>query len=239
MTNELIHDIEESIKQDRTNAMLKEYAPTIIVGAVLAVLLTSGMTMWRSHKAQVAAEQTAQVLAALEDQDQAAAVGKVIGGLNSGLRGVTQLTEAGLLLRDKKNAEALTAYQTAAIDATLPAPWQGFAQLMSVKLQWETGGAEADTLLQSLMPILNDSASPWRDHAAVQAALIAAHSQQDFAAARQHLVTVLQSSSAPETLKDRAKKLDHLYALKITSEEKPSEPAVAPAAGTPAEKPEG
>lgn len=239
MTNELIHDIEESIKQDRTNAMLKEYAPTIIVGAVLAVLLTAGMTMWRSHKATIEAQQTSQVIAALEDKDQAAAIEKVIGGLNPGLRGVAQLTDAGLLLRDKKNAEALTAYQNAATDATLPAPWQGFAQLMSVKLQWETGGADAAALLQSLTPILNDATSPWRDHAALQAALIAAHGVSDFTAARQHLATVMQSTSASETLIERAKQLDHLYALKITSDDKPSEPAVAPAAGAPAEKPEG
>src|ERR1035437_9225301 len=108
--NELIHEVEESLRQEKLQAMWKEYGPYFIAGCILSVLFTAFSAGWRHHEYSVHAAQTAAITAALEDPDPAASLDKITGSLRPGARSLALLTEAGTLLQKDKKTEALAVY---------------------------------------------------------------------------------------------------------------------------------
>ncbi|MCB1555988.1 MAG: hypothetical protein KDJ15_01610 [Alphaproteobacteria bacterium] len=209
--NDLIHEVEESLKQERLAALWKEYGPYIIAGCVLAVLMTAAVTGWRSWNARVNQAQTAMIVAATDSEDVPAALGVVVGELRPGQRGIARLTAAGILAQEGKTEDARTAYEDAAVDKGLPAVWRDLATVMAVRL----APAEASpvALLARLSPIMDDRDNPWRGHAALEAAVIAMHKMHDPAAARGYLAAVTEAEGLPPSLTGRAAALDHLYSL--------------------------
>ncbi len=229
--NELIHEIEESLKQDRLNALWKEYGPYIIGGAILAVVLTGIMSGWRAWNHSVNTRQTAVLVQALSEEDIPAALNKATGPLRPGARAVAWLTEGGVLLGKGKKEEALAVYTKAADDKALPALYGGLARLLSVRLEWslEKKDADPEALITRLKPLLKDKGSAWHWHALVQAALIAAHDLNDYARAHEYLDAVRSGAGVPPSLLERAKALDLVYALKEENIKKDAVPAPAPA----------
>ncbi len=84
--NELIHEVEESLRQERLQAMWREYGPYVIGGAVLAVLFTALSAGWRSHEYHINTSQTAAVIEALTAPEPAAALDKITTSLRPGHR---------------------------------------------------------------------------------------------------------------------------------------------------------
>jgi hypothetical protein len=115
-----------------------------------------------------------------------------------------------LLQKDKK-AEALAVYDKAVADKTLPEPFHSLAVLMDVRLNWTIKGKDADAraLIAQLQPIINNAKNPWQGNARLQAALIAAHSLDDYTQARQLLAPLRQGDDP--SLKERANALDIVY----------------------------
>jgi hypothetical protein len=233
-TNELIHEVEESLRQERIHEMWKEYGPYIITGCILAVLFTAVTSVWRNHEYTVNTTQTARVITATEDADPTASLKTAAPGLRGGPKAVAMLTEAGTLLEDGKSAAAVAAYERAANDPRVPEPFRSLALLFEIRTAWATNSkiatptawpvgndkaANGRALIARLQPLF-DNKSPWRGYARVQAALIAAHDLGDYTQAREFLKPVKTDIHQPAPIVSQADMLDRVYAAQGGKEPK-------------------
>jgi len=223
MSNDLIQDIEESLKKERHEELWKEYGPWLITGIVLAVLITALIVGLRSWNENVNTRNTTILLQALDSEDMPAALGAHLDDLRPGQQALGRLTAAGLLLREGDRDGALAHYRAAAADRSIPSEWRDLATLMAVRTGWQPAGTEqleeavapapdTQALLAQLRPVWESRNSPWRWHARIQAALITAHDLQDYETAQAHLREVLTARDLPPSLTERARSLHHVYA---------------------------
>ncbi len=232
MADDLIHEIEESIHQERLEKLWKEYGSYLIAAIVLVVLATALVSGWRSWNSKVNTSQTTAMIEALEKEDKVAALDQIIQGLRPSQRAIAHLTAAGLLLRDGEQEAALEHYTKTASNKDIKPVFRDLAQLMAVRLEWGMDSGEAQSspqvLLARLKPVWSDKKSPWRHHAHLQAAMILAHANGDYNGAREHLTLITTAEGVPQSLAERARSLAHVYALKMdesASAEIPAETA--------------
>ncbi len=236
MSNDLIHEVEESIKQERLEQIWKEYGSYIIATAILIVLFTGLINGWQAWNAKTNTAQTTAIMSALDTEDIPAALANITHSLRPGHQAIAHLTAAGLLTRDGQNEKALSHYKQAANTGNMPEPFRGLATLMAVKLEWTLPHKKTDTaaLLTQLQPLWENKDKSWQFHARLQASLITAHDLEDYETARQYLAVILMpNNNASQSLKDRAQALDHLYNIKIAAMESQTPPE------TQKEEPEG
>lgn len=213
----LILEIEEALKRERTEKIFKEYGPYILAGALLAILFTGIISFYRSYEARVNAQQTGQLMEAMSSADQAKALEELAPQLRPGARAIAYMTAAGALLGKDQNTEAQAIFAKTAADKTIPPLYSDLATLMSVRLALSGDAKDQDAaaLLAKLQPLLAKG-NPWRWHAHIEAALIAAHLQNDYAAARAQLAPVMNSTDQmPASLQGRARTLDQVFSQKL------------------------
>lgn len=224
MSNELINDIEDSLKRDELRRTWEEYAPYLIGGVVLAVLLTGLIAGWRSWEYRQNVASTTLMLesvAASSDTDaSAAALIANAPDMRGPHRTLSRLSAAGMLAGEGKMDEALAQYQAAAADRAAPAPLRDLAQLMAVRLEWSVKGEDAsdtqtlaNSLLEKLKPLYRKTRNPYHAHARLEAAIITAHGLGDYARAQEHLRAITDSKQdLPVSVIERAKALARVYA---------------------------
>jgi len=216
MADEIIHEVEESLKQERLEKLWKENGTYILLGAFLIVLCTGLLNGWRSWENKVNINHTELVVKAIEGQDKVRKLSSLAVKVRPGHRAITRLTAAGLLLEEKKYEEALLEYQGAASDRELDPVFRDLAQLMYVRLKWSTQETPSDSenLLSLLEPIWKSPSNPWQIHAHIQASLIYAHDKNDFRSALSHLEVVRGTKNLAPTLSERVEALEHIYKYK-------------------------
>lgn len=226
--NDLILEIEESIKQDRLAELWEHYGAYLIAGAVLIVLITAFNAGWKSWNERANAYNTNAFLQALDQENKPAALTDSMISFRPGQKALALFTAAGLLVQDKKYEDALIKYRHAAKDETMPPLFRDLATLMAVRLAWAQDNERtvtAETLLNTLKPLWLDEKNPWRWHAHLQGALLQAHGRNDYVTARRHLHVIINANGLPPSLKERARALDHIYALKQDERRKEGQPA--------------
>lgn len=223
----LILEIDEALKRERTEKIFREYGPYILAGALLAILFTGIISGYRSWENRVNAEHTALLMEAMSAPDQAKTLEEIAPQLRPGQRAIAYMTAAGALMNKGENTEAQAIFARTSGDKALPELYRDLATLMSVRLSLSTAteNLDAATLLSRLQPLMDES-SPWRWHAHVEAALIAAHLQNDYAAARARLAPVLKDGeSMPPSLQTRARALDQVFSQKLGAAKKDETPS--------------
>jgi hypothetical protein len=206
--------------------MWREYGPYIVGGALLAVVLTAGISGWRTWNNHVNEKNTAVLMTALQDKDEVAALRKADAQLRPTQQMIARMTVAGRLLQDGKKEEALKAYQSVAGDTSIPGLYRDLALWLSVRLDWSLHGesikdkADVWKMIDRLQPVIADNNNPWNAQARIEAAEIAAHGLKDYAKARAYLAPVLASAGATDSEKQRAQALDHVYSLEQPAPEK-------------------
>jgi hypothetical protein len=220
MSDDLIHDVENSMRQERAERLWREYGPYILMGVVLAVLFTGGMAAYRSWNQSVDERNTSAMLQAMDDPDQAAALDKVLPGLRPGQKLVAQFSIAGLDLHNGKEEDALKTYNAIAADAKLPQLWRDLATWLGVRLDWSLhkDKTKAQGLIDRLQPLVADTGNGWTWEARLTAAEITAHGLGQYGQAQDMLAPILtDDSNAPDSLKQKARALNHLYGLEQTN----------------------
>ncbi|HEY8191413.1 MAG TPA: hypothetical protein VIG74_03230 [Alphaproteobacteria bacterium] len=238
MTNELIHEVEAALKREELEKFWAEYRNYIVGGILLAIVLTGALSAWRAHKHNVNTRDTALLITAMSaDEDKVAgALDEAAAQLGPRHRALAFLAEGGALMQADKKKEALAVYQKAAADDSLPGDWHDLATLLAVRTDWalnDAKGRDAEALLSRLKPLLKDEKSPWHYHARLQAGLIAAHGLDDYTQAQEHMQAVADTETAPPSLRERAKGLNHVYTLRMGAAKKAEKP------GTEKSNPEG
>ena len=226
MSDDILHDVENSMRQERLERLWKEYGPYLIGGVVLAVLLTGALTAWRSHQAKLNAQNTATLIQALDQKDPLAAINGAVGDLKPSHQAIAHLTAAGLALRDNKTKDALTHYRALADDGDAPALYRDLAILQAARLEWQGAKekATAERLSGQIEPIAEDEENPWHWQARISLADIRGHGLQRYDDARALLAPlVAEDSQAPQSLRERAAAMDAVFA--VTGSDSPATPA--------------
>ena len=228
----LILEIEEALKRERAEKIFKEYGPYILMGALLAILFTGMISAYRGWETRVNAQQTGQLMEAMSSANQAKALEELAPQLRPGARAIAYMSAAGALLSKDKNTEAQAVFTKTSEDKTIPPLYGDLATLMSVRLATsdDTKEENAAALLAKLQPLMEKN-NPWRWHAHIEAALIAAHLQNDYATARKQLEPVLNSTDQMAgSLQTRARTLDQVFSQKLGAIKK-DQPATTDAEG--------
>lgn len=212
----LIRELEESVKQDRLNKLWADYGSYIIGGAVIIVLATAFFSFYGSYTAKQNAHNTRLMLEARESENAAERLTAIAEEFKPGQRSLALLMAAGRYVEDGAYDKAIRAYKDIEESNRVPDLYKDLGTVLAVKAEWgfAEDKPEASQLLARLKPVMTDMNSPWRWHALVQAALIAAHDQADYEQARKYLAPVVEQTDLPPSLTERARALDHIYSLK-------------------------
>lgn len=221
---DLFREVDEAMRQERVEKFWQENRPYIIAVVLGTILLTGLISGYRTWDSGVKEKQTAHMIALQEaaDYPQNILASEKLD-LRAGLRGIALLRAGGVFLDQDKPDEALSLFQRAADDGSIPDEFKDLAAVMSVRLRIDKEGTDAQSLLDALQPVVNNPKSPWVHHARVEAALINAEKLGNFERALTHLNAVIGTPNLPASLTDRAAALAHIYRLKqaaLKAEEK-------------------
>ncbi|MGZ9107217.1 MAG: tetratricopeptide repeat protein [Micavibrio sp.] len=227
--SDLLQDIDNAIKQEKAEKFWRENGPYMLGGALMLVVFTAAFTAWNSWQLKVNTRQTNLLVSAMETPYPETALAAAAQALDGKHKAMAQLQAAGHQAKGENPEAAIALYKTVAADNSAPSIWRDLATLMAVRLEWNPGldQAKAQALYNDLKPLLSDN-NPWHLHATLQAAMITGDSLGDYKTALGLLGGLLSNAATPQSLKDRARALDHLYAMKL-SEKEPPVKAPAPA----------
>ncbi len=224
--SDIFQEVDEIMKQERMEKFWKENGTWIIAFIVLTILGTAAISGYKYWNAGVQEKQTATLIAMFDKPDFPAGVAEQSQDLRPGLRGLALLSAANHEMEAGNTDSALDFYKTAAEDSALPDDFRGMAQIMTARLDQNLNAAEKLTMLKD---VFDDGDSPWRFHAQLEAALVEAHDNQDYAAARFHVERIVRANDAVSpSLLNRARSLDHVYTLKQEGAEETPASATEP-----------
>lgn len=144
MSNDLILEVEESLKEERIAELWKEYGGYLIAACILAILFTALIVGYRGYNETVSATQTALIVEALRTEEITPKLDAVVDDLNGGRKAIAMLSAAGAYVQDSDYERALTYYQALRSDGSLPDIFRDFALLLEVKILWN-GPVESKT----------------------------------------------------------------------------------------------
>lgn len=219
--SDIFREVDEALQQEKAAKFWKEYGPTLIVCAIIIVLSTAastGFMTWNKHRN---AGETARLVEALESEQTAATMLQdVAKDTRTKHETLALLTAAGMLGEKKDYAQAATLYKQAYENGSAGG-LEGLARILYVRSTLASNSeTNADDLLAVLKPVLNDDNGPWQWPAKIDAALIAAHLQKNYAAAAAHLQGADDATNLPPSLSQRAQALHQLYSAKASAEPK-------------------
>jgi hypothetical protein len=218
---DLFAELDEVMRQERMEKVWHDYGHYIIGFIVGTILLTASISGYKSWNTSVQEKQTAQVLTLQGAADYPQNVLDTADlDLRGSLKGLTLVSAAGTFADKGQADEALALYERAAADSSIPAQFSHLAALMVVRYGVDVDGADAAALLAQMKTVYSDAKSPWAYHARLEAAVIEAHLNMDYEAARVHLNVVRDTAGLPKTLTDKAQALDHVYGLKMIEQNK-------------------
>ena len=220
--SDILNDIDDALKRDRAEKFWKENGPIIIAGAIMLVVFTGMFSAWNAWKAHTARQQTAILMAAMTDADQPQALINAAAELKGGPQAIALLNAAGDYIRDGKKAEALALYTQLADAGSAPNDYRVLARVLGARIAFDLRDDQTDinALYAPIAKISGNTKSPWALHAAMQAAIIKGEGMNDYKSALAYLGQVIQSDTAPISMKERARALDHVYALRAAPTQK-------------------
>ncbi|HEY8189543.1 MAG TPA: hypothetical protein VIF12_02580, partial [Micavibrio sp.] len=213
--SDLLQEIDEAIRRDKAAKFWKENSAYILGGAIGVVLMTGAFTAWNAWTLKNNIRQTSLLISALQTTHPETALEAAAKSLKGSHKAVAMIQAAGYLAQEKNKDSALAMLHQVQGDMTAPGIWRDLARLMAVRIAYDEGIDEsgAKALYDDLKPLLSKK-GPWEAEAQIQAAIIAGESLKDYKAALLHLNSPLTDKDAPDTLKERAAALDHLYSMK-------------------------
>ncbi|MCD8498265.1 MAG: hypothetical protein LRZ85_09500 [Alphaproteobacteria bacterium] len=169
---DLLQEVDDMMRQERLAKIWHNHG-NFIIGAIVAIILAtaafSGIKSWNAH---VRTQQTEKLMAALDENNFTEKAPEIAADLRPGLKTVALLTAAGKHLEEEKPEEALILFKQIAGDKSTPRDLAGFAVIMEARLNKNEGNKQ--DILAALENIYRSSASPWRFHAALEAAVLKA-----------------------------------------------------------------
>lgn len=202
--SDIFREIDEEVRRDKAAAVWSKYGNLFIALAVAAVLAVAGWQYWQHREAEAAQAVGARLEAALKaSRDGSGAETETIlkdiaASAPSGYRQIARFRLAAETAK-RDAAEAVTAFETLANDASLDPLYRDLARLRAGMLRIDTDSyAQAKATLEPL-------ATPqgvWR-HSAREMLGIAALKANQFEDAGRWFDAVLTDPQVPQVLRQR------------------------------------
>lgn len=203
---DIFDEVNEDLRDEEMKKMWKEYGPWIISGAVIAVVMTAGISMKRSWDVKKELNLTSQYFTAIQSEDTAEI--QKFAVKNPSAHGVlAQLQAASKLQAEGKEAQAQEIYAALEQNKKTQPVYQAFAKLLSISAELDTGDAK---ILHAELDKLIQKDAPWRISAMELQALLYAREKQ-YADAKQGLEAIIADIEATDAMKSRARRLAQLY----------------------------
>ncbi len=207
--SDIFAEVDEDLRADRAQKMLKKYGGVLAGAALVVVLCVGAWQAWRAYEAK----ETARVAGIFLDATRAAAskapadrdlalaeLAKVAGEGSASYRSLARLREAGLRFDAGARDAALALFDKVAADSGADSLIRDFAALQWVWHQIDTGAPAA---LRARLAPLTAPDNAWRPLAEeAQALLDIREGHKD--AARDTLKRLSQDQAAPDGVRGRA-----------------------------------
>ncbi|MDE1151998.1 MAG: tetratricopeptide repeat protein [Micavibrio sp.] len=214
--SDLMNEIDDDLRRQKLEAFWQENRNWIIGGILLAICSTAGMTWWRSYDYQKNLVQTQGLIQAIESGD-AAKLGTYAGESDRNHAALARLVEAGLLVRDGKQAEAIKAYDDVSGTMGADSALRDLAHLLSIGQRLNT---DTPQKLHGEIEKLSGDGDAFRYSALEMDALLYAR-EKNMKMAIDRLSVIAAGADAPDDVRTRAVTLRELYTASL------NEPAAA------------
>ncbi|MFP4313035.1 MAG: hypothetical protein ACLFR0_01800 [Alphaproteobacteria bacterium] len=214
---DVFQEVDEMMKQERMERFWKENGRWIIAFVVLTILGTAAISVYKSWNTGVMEEQTVRLISILESEEFPSNAVEMSADLRAPLKSIALLSAAQAYQDDEQNNEALALYNTLAQDNAIPQVYRSMALIMSARMD---ENLSAEEKLDKLRLVFSDEDNIWRYHAYLEAAIIQAHANNEYKAARELLANIMAAPGVPSSLKEKAQKLDHVYETKMNIQAK-------------------
>jgi hypothetical protein len=206
-SNDIYHELEEDIRQQKLRAFWQENGSWIIGGVIAAVIMTGGISFWRDHEAKVHLRETTALLAAVESADPAKieAAGKGAGKAHEML---SLFAEARLFAERGEQDKAAAVYEKISGMTRVDGAWRDLAALYGVMAKIDTGES---VKLHETLKGLEAKNAPWRWSALELDGLLLAREKKN-AEASALFATLADAPEAPSDIRVRAASMRDLYA---------------------------
>jgi hypothetical protein len=207
---DIFQEVDEALKQEKAEKFWNEYKNTIITAIIVLIGSTAITSAYKSWDAKSDQTQTAALISALEASDPKTGLEEFSQSTRRGHEVVAQMTRASLLLESDKPAAA-EIYTSIAKQKSAPDDFRDLARILAVR------HGTTENALTLLKPLLKDENNIFHWHARLEAATYNAHTNQDYAAAIENLKPFTENVLVPESLKQTAEALLHVYSQKNKS----------------------
>ncbi len=207
--DQLFREVDEEVRRDRFEALLKRYGKFVAGGIALVAILGIAFVLWLQLQERRGLEAGAQFSAAVQlvadgELEQAADEFAVLAETaKPGYRMLARLRQAALLIELGDTDEAIAVYDGVAADSSVDRVYRDLAVLLSVTHQADDG--DPATLTDRLAD-LNDGTNPWRFSAKELLGVIAIRSG-DTQRARELFAELSGDLDAPPGVRARAAEL--------------------------------
>lgn len=204
--SDLMNEIDDDLRNQKLVAFWKENGSWIIGGAVLAVIMTAGMTFWHGYSAEKNTAATQALLSAVVTDD-AQKISDFAATTDKNHAAIARFAAAARFLEKGENGKADALYSEIADMSGLDRSWKDLATLLSVRNRFDTG---APPELRAELDKLTGKKGVWRFSAIEMQALLHAR-EGDNAKAAALLAEISASANAPVDVRTRAFTLRELY----------------------------
>lgn len=230
----LLREAQEALRREQMEKLWKAYAPVIIAGAALILIVIGGHQLWRSRAIRLAQEAGDGYAAAVQQlsegrvEDAQKAFGTIIKDGPEGYATLARMQAAAAAIKAGKTEDAVRQLDALADDGSADQLLRDAARLKAAALRVDS--ADWTEIRNRLTP-LTETASHWRLVAREMLGL-AAFKAGKLADARQSIQEILSDPKAPPSLSQRAQVvMAQIVAAELR--EKFQGPAKAPGQGAP------
>lgn len=207
--SDIFREVDEEVRRDKATEFWSKHASKLVMGALAIVLAVGGWRFYRDYQFKERAALGAQFEAAVAEAE----AGKTdalasVAGLKSGTYPVLARFRLASELAAKAKDEAgrkdaVSAFDTLANDASLPAEWRDIARLRAGMVLVDAGSY--DEVEKRLTPL----SAPGQTfaNAAREAIALAAYRAGKFDKALDALQAIVLDADAPANLRQRAEAL--------------------------------
>ena len=211
--SDLIIEVDEAMKQERLEKLWKEYGGlfiSFIAMVILATAANAGYHTWVKHRDF---KQTTLYIDALsQDSPSADDLIALLPKMTAGMKSVVNMSAAGLALESGDEDKALSIYQSIEADSSQLEKNPMLGALAKYMVTGLDKTISTEDKIKRYEALASDNDNPWRYNALLDAALLEASQNKNFAKARAYLSQIVATNStAPQGMKQKAGSLEILY----------------------------
>lgn len=205
----LLREVDEAVRKDQLGSVAKRYGWAIAGVLVLGLAGFGGWLYWSDHREGLIEERSEKLVAAFDrlEAGQIEQAGGDLAALSEDGSTATaisaKLARAGIALRDNRQDEAVSLYESIAGDEDAPKPYRDLAAIRAVAIQFDE--LEPQKVVDRLKPLATPG-NPWFGSAGELVAM-AYMKQGKEELAGPLFAAIAKDEDVPQTLRSRTRQL--------------------------------